>query len=107
MRERLINNSGRLDMNKYYGNAWGCATTNAVVIRYPGGKRFFPKKYGEIHVVKDNYGFMVIGHEIQHIVSHYILDKGWDLEKDGERIATVAGILTQKFMDGYYRKEKI
>ncbi len=59
-----------------------------------------PLRYGEIHVVKDDYGVGVAAHEIQHIVCNYALAKGWDMERDNEKIALISGDMTYWFWIG-------
>lgn len=70
-----------------------------------GQKIRAPKKFGEIHVVYDNYGIGIVTHEVAHIASYWGDFMDWDIYgKHNEKFAHVTGELNRQFYVQHWKK---
>jgi hypothetical protein len=81
----------------------GHACLGIHAICFPGGKRQFAYKIGEIHLVHDKYGAGIVAHEIMHLLNYWVAAKGWDWEKHDERIAKLCGHIHRDFWINFYK----
>lgn len=88
----------------YYDNALG-ATSSCVTV-FTKNKWRCPKKFGEVHLVKDRYGSNIVAHELQHIINYWINFKEWNRTDDDEKIAMFAGVLHRMFWRGFYNRKE-
>ncbi|MGH9426027.1 MAG: hypothetical protein ACRD2L_06970 [Terriglobia bacterium] len=63
---------------------------------------------GQIHLVKGRFGAGVFAHELQHFLSWWSWVKEYDLiGKDWERVSYLAGNLTTKFWQLFYKRDEV
>lgn len=67
--------------------------------------RLLTRKLGEIHLAEENYGVGVVAHEIQHFLSHWQEQMGWDVTGDErETISKLAGDLHNEFWNERFER---
>lgn len=65
------------------------------------------KVVGQIHLVKGRFGAGIFAHELQHFISWWSTIKNYELiGKDWERVPGLAGNLTSRFWNLFYKKHK-
>jgi len=68
------------------------------------GVTFTKRKFGEIHLVKDEFGGGIFAHELQHFVLHWLHEYGLpDNNYDKEQICLMVGNMTNKFWTWFYK----
>lgn len=61
------------------------------------------RKFGEIHLVKDEFGGGLFAHELQHLVLHWIHEYGNpQLSYEKEEVCHMVGTITNKFWTWFY-----
>lgn len=63
---------------------------------------YLPKKFGEIHLVLNDFGVGTAVHEITHIVLNYISAIGYDILNDQELICDIVGKANTEFWNEFY-----
>src|SRR4030067_3415784 len=65
---------------------------------------FFPKFFGEIHLVLNKFGVGIIAHELTHFLLNWM--RAFNITDD-EPLALVAGDMNKKFWNAFYKRYEL